>query len=60
MACYYMSFGILIYGIMFQYEIDTFSFESFYESIIKSVVVFVVNFFIINLLEYTTNEIEKH
>jgi hypothetical protein len=40
--------------------VDTFSFESFYESIIKSAVVFVVNFFIINLLEYTTFEVEKH
>lgn len=49
-----MCFAILLYGIMFQYELSTLDFDSFYQSIIKSGVVFVVNFLIISLLEYTT------
>ena len=53
-ACYYMSFAILIFGVMLQYEITTFPVNSLYVSIIKNLVVFIGNFLVVNLLEFTT------
>ena len=60
MACYYMCLAILISGIMFQYQVSVTSGSGLVGSIVKTVVVFIVNFIIISLLEYTTFEIEKH
>jgi hypothetical protein len=45
-----MSFAILIFGILLQYEISTFPVQSVYISIIKNGVVFIGNFFVVNLL----------
>lgn len=53
-ACYYMCLAILIYGVMFQYEVSIMKSSSFVTTILRTIVVFVVNFFIITLLEYTT------
>lgn len=49
-----MSFAILIFGILLQYEITTFPVNSLYVSIIKNLVVFIGNFLVVNLLEFTT------
>jgi hypothetical protein len=59
-ACYYMCFAILIFGVMFQYEISIGDDSNFTTTIIRTIVVFVGNFAIITLLEHTTYEIEKH
>lgn len=50
-----MCFAILIYGIMFQYEVSIMKSSNFVTSILRTLVVFLGNFFIITLLEYTTN-----
>lgn len=55
-----MSFAILIFGVLLQYQISTFPVESLYISIIKNLVVLVGNFLVVNLLEFTTYEVEKH
>jgi hypothetical protein len=49
-----MCLAILIYGVMFQYEVSIMKSSSFVTTILRTIVVFVVNFFIITLLEYTT------
>lgn len=54
-TCYYMCFAILIYGVMFQYEISIGDDSNFTTTIIRTIVVFIGNFAIINLLEYTTH-----
>jgi hypothetical protein len=60
-TCYFMCFSILIFGIVFQYQIDTtYQTSNFIAQIVKSIVVFFANFFTIMLLEYTTNNVEKH
>lgn len=60
MACYFMCFSILIYGVLFQYEITIMNYSDFTASIIKTAVIFIANYWIISLLEYTTYQIEKH
>ena len=55
-----MCFSILIYGVMFQYQVYIIGGSTFTLTIVRTVVVFVFNFWIITLLEYTTLEIEKH
>lgn len=59
-TCYYMSFSILIFGILFQYEISIYPLDDFSITIIKNLIVFVGNYLIINLLEFTTYQIERH
>jgi hypothetical protein len=59
-ACYYMSFAILIFGALLQYEISTFPADSLMVSVGKNLVVLVGNFLVVNLLEFTTFQVEKH
>lgn len=49
-ACYYVSFAILTFGILLQYEISTFPTQSFYVSVIKNLIVLAGNFLVVNLL----------
>lgn len=45
-----MSFAILIFGVLLQYEITTFPAESLYVSILKNLIIFIGNFLVVNLL----------
>ena len=54
MACFYMCFSILIYGVLFQYEITILKYSDFTASIIKTAIIFIANYWIISLLESTT------
>jgi hypothetical protein len=57
LACYYTCFALLLYGLMFQYEISIWDSSDFVIIIVRTAVVFIGNFLIITLLEYTTYEI---
>lgn len=50
LACYYMCAAILIFGVLFQYEITILLSQNFYLTIAKTATVFAVNFLIITLL----------
>lgn len=59
-ACYYMCGAILVFGVLFQYEISILLSQNFYLTLAKTATVFAANLLIVALLEYTTYAVEKH